>query len=333
MSDKKTAAYIRISTDKKQKIDSQLADVEEYCSNHGIEATFYVDEGFTGNDTERPEFQRLQEDVFKGRINKIIISRLNRISRKAADGMKIFEDWLDKDIEVISVNESMSFEGATGKLTRQLLQILSEWDQSVRRESALKGIAIAKEKHPEKYAGRKMGAYSVDGDKILELRAKRFSMAKIADMLKVSENTVQNHVDRNAVNDIEEALERMVKQKDMLGKFELKLSFHDGLTGNYSFNGVDNVIPSPTLKGLMKSSKKWFAIHADDNLDHYKKLMTELVSLWDDNWFSFHLSEEDVEDINPNDLMKEAEMNVSNEDKHKEMDDRLKEEGRIVEFD
>ena len=36
-----------------------------------------------------------------------------------------------------------------------------------------------------------------DGDKILELRAKRFSMAKIADMLKVSENTVQNHIDRN----------------------------------------------------------------------------------------------------------------------------------------
>ena len=94
--------------------------------------------------------------------------------------MRIFDEWLEKDIPVVSVNESLSFEGPTGKLTRQLLQILSEWDQSVRRESALKGIAIAKEKNPEKYSGRKTGAYTIDVEKIHHLRAMNFSIESIA---------------------------------------------------------------------------------------------------------------------------------------------------------
>ena len=122
MSNKIIAAYIRISTDKKQKVDSQVADIEEYCENHSLEPKFYIDEGFTGNNVDRPAFLRLQEDVFKGRVSTIIVSRLDRISRKAGDGINIFEGWLEKDINVISVNESMSFEGAAGKLTRQLLQ-------------------------------------------------------------------------------------------------------------------------------------------------------------------------------------------------------------------
>ena len=181
-----TGAYVRISTDKKQKIDSQVDDIKEYCNNHGIDAEYYVDEGFTGNNTDRPEFNRLQEDVFKGRVNRIIVSRVNRISRRASEGIRIFDEWLEKDIEIISVKESLNFSGPTGKLTRRLLQIISEWDQEVRREAALKGIKVSREKNPEKYSGRKVGAYSVETAKIMKLKGSGYTLDEISETLKIA---------------------------------------------------------------------------------------------------------------------------------------------------
>jgi len=305
MAEKLTAAYLRISTDKKQKVDSQLADIKDYCANHGIEATYYVDEGFSGSNTDRPEFKRLQEDVFKGRVETIIVSRIDRISRKASDGIKIFDNWLADEIKVISVNEAISFEGPTGDLTRKLLQILAEWDSAVRRERALQGIAVAKEKNPEKYSGRKTGAYTVDSDKILKLRAKRFSIASIASTLDVGKSTVVNHIDRNAAKDVEEALVTMGEQNNLIGSFNLTYDFHDGLTGTYAMKGTDpEIMPKSLLSGLMKASKKWYPIYWNEDQELYQKLMTRLAYQWYENiWSSFNIDNDDMDSINPDDVM------------------------------
>jgi len=313
MSDKIIAAYVRISTDKRQKTDTQIADIEEYCTNHGITPKFYIDEGFTGNNTDRPQFKKLQDDVFKGRISKIIISRLNRLSRKAADGMKIFDEWLEKDIPVVSVNESLSFEGPTGRLTRQLLQILSEWDQATRREATLKGIAIAKEKNPEKYSGRKTGAYTIDVQKIHHLRAMNFSIESIAKTLNVGKTSVQNHVDRKAATDVSTALNVMAKRSELTGTFNVELDFNKGLTGTFNVKGLDpEVIPPKFLSDMLKASKKWYTKYYHNNKELYESALVELADLWyEDVWSSFNYDESELEEVNLGTLMKDAVSKVS----------------------
>ena len=313
MSNKIIAAYIRISTDKKQKVDSQVADIEEYCENHSLEPKFYIDEGFTGNNVDRLAFLRLQEDVFKGRVSTIIVSRLDRISRKAGDGINIFEGWLEKDINVISVNESMSFEGAAGKLTRQLLQILSEWDSSQRRERALKGIQVAREKHPEKFSGRKTGAYSIDVEKIHKLRAMNFSIESIAKTLNVGKTSVQNHIDRKAAFDVTTALNVMAKKSDLTGVFNIEYDFNTGLSGTFTVKGLKpEEIPNRFLSDMMKASKKWYAKYYHNNRELYESALTELASVWyEEVWSSFNYDESEPEEISLGTLMKEAVSKVS----------------------
>ncbi len=49
----------------------------------------YKDDGFSGKDTNRPEFQRMINDVRRGRIDTIMVTELSRISRSVADFLKI----------------------------------------------------------------------------------------------------------------------------------------------------------------------------------------------------------------------------------------------------
>ena len=299
------AGYVRRSLDENDTTDSQTSNIKEYCRNESIKADFYIDEDLSNKSAEK--FHKLQEDVLSGKIGTIIVSQLDRISPKASEGLKIIDDWLEKKITIISVNENLQFEGKKGELARKILKAFTKWNQSSRRERAIKSIKIAKEKNPEKFKGRKTGAYAVDGDKILELRSKNTSFVKIAQTLMIGKTTVQNHIERKAALDVESALSLMVKQNNLAGDFKLNFDFKNGLNGTFEATGVNEIkIPKFALSILMKASKKWYALHFDKDKEHYKKLMTKITFLWYD-----HDSFEDLNKVNPIDLIREAEAKVT----------------------
>ena len=250
MNTKITAVYLRIHSEDKQAIDDQIGEMNKYCSINNLEATYYVDQGLDADYKKQPQFKKLHNDVLKGRISKIVLRRLETVSRKALDGMIILDSWLKKDTSIIILNEPLFLDGENRQLTRQLLQIFSKWEEKIRKTHALNGIARAKKKAPEKYSGRKMGAYSVDSDKILELRAKRLSIVKVSEIMNVGRTTVQNHIDRKAVIDVNSALETISEKSDSIGSFNLTFDFHDGLKGIYKVNGSKD-IKIPIKKHLL----------------------------------------------------------------------------------
>ncbi|BAK98780.1 putative recombinase [Oscillibacter valericigenes Sjm18-20] len=80
------AIYARQSIDKKDSIsiDTQI----ELCKRQlpdGTPCVVYPDKGYSGSNINRPEFQRLLEDVKSGKIDRIITYRLDRISRSVLD--------------------------------------------------------------------------------------------------------------------------------------------------------------------------------------------------------------------------------------------------------
>ena len=153
----------------------------------------------------------------------------------------------------------------------------------VYKKLAEKGIARTRAKSPEKYSGRKTGSYTVDGDKILELRAKRFSIASIASTLNVGKSTVVNHIDRNAAKNIERALTTMGEQNNLIGSFNLTYDFHDGLSATYKVKGFKSkpsIISHAALKFLMKVSKELYVNHYDLDKALYEKLMIKKVYDW-----------------------------------------------------
>ncbi len=135
----KAAAYIRLSKEDKNKTESdsvvtQKEIVKEYLKLHpDIELVdFYVDDGFTGTDFDRPGFRRLQEDVISGKVNCVIVKDLSRFARNAAGSGNYIDDFFVRHrVRFISINNSLDtmsgeMNAATRCITVGVTNVLNE---------------------------------------------------------------------------------------------------------------------------------------------------------------------------------------------------------------
>ena len=87
MKDKITALYCRFSNDddlqgESNSITNQKAMLLDYSKKNGFHnSEFYVDEGWSGTNFERPDFQRMVRDMKNGKIGTIITKDLSRLGR------------------------------------------------------------------------------------------------------------------------------------------------------------------------------------------------------------------------------------------------------------
>ena len=181
----KIAAYLRVST-VGQNLDGQRAAIQAWLDGQGMAAVWYEDKS-TGDNLDRPEFDRLQADIFNGRISTVLVFKLDRISRNLRDGVNVLTSWLDQGVRIVSTTQQLDFNGTTGKLIASVLFAVAEMEQESRRERQAVGIAAAKAKGV--YAGRKAGTITVDVERIKELR-KTLSIAETAQALGVSVRTI-----------------------------------------------------------------------------------------------------------------------------------------------
>ena len=139
------AVYVRVSTlDQEKGIDSQERALRDYLDGHGIEhATWYRDR-LSGATLKRPEFERLQHDIFRGRIKTVVCWKLDRLSRSMKDGINTLSDWLEKDVRVVAVTQQLDFSGATGRMVAALLLAVAEMERENLRENTKRGMAAAK---------------------------------------------------------------------------------------------------------------------------------------------------------------------------------------------
>ena len=99
------AIYGRQSIDKKDSIsiESQF----EFCRYElkGGEGREYKDKGYSGKNIERPDFQRLLQDIKLGLIKRVIVYKLDRISRSIVDFAKLMELFKQYNVEFVSSTE------------------------------------------------------------------------------------------------------------------------------------------------------------------------------------------------------------------------------------
>ncbi len=89
-------AYMRVSTEKQAEegngLDSQRRDIENYCRKNELVITdWYIDDGYTGANMDRPELQRLVSDCDRKRVGYVVAFKLDRISRSMVDGIYLIE--------------------------------------------------------------------------------------------------------------------------------------------------------------------------------------------------------------------------------------------------
>lgn len=190
-----TAIYIRVST-VGQNEAGQKAEIDKWLSGNSVDRSkvrYYVDRE-SGDTMNRPEFERLQRDIFNGLIHTVVVWKLDRLSRKLQDGLNVLCDWCDRKLRVVSVTQMIDFNGTVGKMIAAVLLGISEMEQQTRRERQAAGIAVAKERGI--YTGRKKGATKkgIDTSRAAELRAKGATQDEIAQALGVSVSSVRRYL-------------------------------------------------------------------------------------------------------------------------------------------
>lgn len=110
--------YIRVSTEEQVRdgvsIEQQQQDIKRYCDFNQITITkTYIDDGYSGADIERPQFNLLLSEVRPKEL--IIVWDLSRFSRKTWHAIKTAEELFEKKIYLVSLKDKIDLSTAMGK--------------------------------------------------------------------------------------------------------------------------------------------------------------------------------------------------------------------------
>ena len=140
------AIYTRVSTREQAEegfsLPAQEKTLREHCERKGYAvACVYTDAGLSAKDIKhRPEMKRLLDDVPSGKFDKILVWKLSRFSRTMTDLCNIW-DLLDKHgVDFESFSESFDCSTPTGRLTRNIIALIAQFDREVISENVKLGM-------------------------------------------------------------------------------------------------------------------------------------------------------------------------------------------------
>lgn len=123
------ALYARQSIEKKDSIsvESQL----EYCryETHGEACIEYTDKGFSGKDTNRPGFEKMMNDIRTGKIKRVIVYKLDRISRSILDFANMMEIFQKYHVEFVSSTEKFDTSTPIGRAMLNICIVFAQLER------------------------------------------------------------------------------------------------------------------------------------------------------------------------------------------------------------
>ena len=127
------AVYARQSVEKQNSIsiESQI----EFCKKvAGQELQVYLDRGYSGKNTHRPDFRRLLTDIREGKIEKLYVYRLDRFSRSVADFGKLWEILRAHQVEFVSINENFDTSTPMGRAMLHIIMVFAQLERETTAE-------------------------------------------------------------------------------------------------------------------------------------------------------------------------------------------------------
>lgn len=137
-----------------ESVATQVTLCREHCDflfgrspENQIEYTIYdQDEGYSGKDTRRPDFQQLMDDIKEQKINVICVYRLDRISRSVADFCQLLDLFQRYHVSFVSVREHFDTSTPIGRAMVYFASVMSQLERETLAERVLDNIyALAKE--------------------------------------------------------------------------------------------------------------------------------------------------------------------------------------------
>src|SRR5206468_11922747 len=150
------AIYTRVSTDHGLEQDFNSLDAQHDAAQAYIRSqahagwtlirSRYDDGGYSGGSTDRPALQRLLSDVKAGRIDVIVVYKVDRLTRSLADFAKLVELFDGHGMSFVSVTHQFNTTTSMGRLTLNVLLSFAQFEREVTSERIRDKIAASKRK-------------------------------------------------------------------------------------------------------------------------------------------------------------------------------------------
>jgi len=137
---KRCGLYVRVSTDRQAQIkegslDTQLDRLRSYVKIRNcpdvewkiIEE--YREEGKSGKNTDRPEYQRMLNDIKSEKINTMICTKIDRATRSLLDFYKLYELLQQKNGDFLSLEESVDTSTPSGRAMLKITLVFAELER------------------------------------------------------------------------------------------------------------------------------------------------------------------------------------------------------------
>ncbi|MDP4174160.1 MAG: recombinase family protein [Bacteroidota bacterium] len=129
----KAAVYSRKSkfTGKGESIENQIQLCKEYGQTNLriTDFTIYEDEGFSGGNTDRPQFQKMLKDAKAKKFDALICYRLDRISRNIADFSLLIGELEDLGINFVSIREQFDTSTPLGRAMMYISSVFAQLER------------------------------------------------------------------------------------------------------------------------------------------------------------------------------------------------------------
>lgn len=275
---KRCAIYTRKSTDEGleqefNSLDAQRESCAAYIFSQAGEGWEKVDElyddgGWSGGSMERPGLQQLMDDVKAGKIDIIVVYKVDRLTRSLADFAKIVEILDEKGASFVSVTQAFNTTTSMGRLTLNVLLSFAQFEREVTGERIRDKIAASKRKGMWMGGGVPHGYYVHERKLLIEPKEaediryifNRYlelkSILKLADDLAVKgkrtrERTLATGRTIGNVNFGRGALGILLKNPVYIGKTKHKGAVYDG-----EHEAIIDTVMFEAVQALMASNNR-----------------------------------------------------------------------------
>lgn len=132
-------------------LDAQREACESYIASqkaegwHAIE-TRYQDGGYSGGNMDRPALQQLLTDIKAGKVDIVVVYKIDRLTRSLMDFSKLVEIFDEHNVTFVSVTQSFNTTTSMGRLTLNVLLSFAQFEREVSAERIRDKFAASKKK-------------------------------------------------------------------------------------------------------------------------------------------------------------------------------------------
>jgi len=141
---KHVAIYARVST-RRQDTRSQEPDLKRWAEAQDEPVRWYRDK-FTGTTMDRPGWKKLEADIRAGKVEAVVVWRLDRLGRTARGLTALFDDLQSRHVGLISLREGLDLSTPAGRLMAHVVASVAQYETEIRAERVRAGQAVARAK-------------------------------------------------------------------------------------------------------------------------------------------------------------------------------------------